>query len=191
MTTENNQILERLLKAVEERAGIVPVSPAGFSSLASAISESSAGLETVSVSTLKRLWGYVGSTHHPSETVLSILARFCGYRNWSHFISSPVNDSGFLVVSPILANQLATDALIELWWAPDRYALLRHIGDDEFIVEASRNAKIIAGDSLRASLFCQGYPLYATDIRRGTTVIPAYVAARKGGMLKVSRISCG
>lgn len=189
MTTENNH-KERLLKAVEERAGLVPVSPAGFSSLASAIRESSAGLETVSVSTLKRLWGYIASDHHSSEAVLSILARFCGYRDWSHFISSPVNDSGFLVVSPILANQLAANALIELWWAPDRYALLRHTGDDEFIVEASRNAKIIAGDTLRASLFCKGYPLYATDIRRGTTVIPAYVAARKGGMLKVSRTSC-
>lgn len=186
MDHKTDKDISRLLGATEQAAQFSPASPTDFQRLSDAVAARSDGRERVSVSTLKRLWGYVRSSHRPSVTVLSILARFCGYRDWSHFVTSPHPDSGFLVSTPVVTSSVPIGCVVEIRWAPDRMARLRHCGDGRFEVVESLNSKIVAGDCLSAAMICRGYPFYATDIRRGPTVIPAYVAGREGGVLSVA-----
>lgn len=183
--------LDRLKVAVERALGRSPATPADFACLAAEIASRSEGRDAVSQSTLKRLWGYVRSGHRPSTAVLSVLARFCGYTDWAHFESSAEADSGFLVMTPLTPDMLREGDLVEITWAPDRSATLRYAGGREFEVMASANAKLLPGDTLTTTLFCRGYPMYATAIRRGSAVIPAYVAGRRGGLLTVSRKIAG
>jgi len=184
-------LLDRLKGAVERALGRSPATPADFASLAAEIASRSEGRDAVSESTLKRLWGYVRSGHRPSTAVLSVLARFCGYTDWTHFENTPEADSGFLVMTPLTPEMLREGDTVEITWTPDRSATLRYVGGREFEITASANSKLLPGDTLTATLFCRGYPMYATAIRRGSAVIPAYVAGRRGGLLTVSRKNGG
>lgn len=180
--------LNRLKAAVERTLGRTLVTPVDFRLLSSEITAQSDNNESVSISTLKRIWGYVPSGHQPSTAVLSLLARFCGYRDWNNFMESAERDSGFLVMKPITPDQLNPDDIINITWAPDRVVSLRFVGNHEFEVIANINSKLRVGDKLQATIFCLGYPLYATNICRGAAIIPAYVAARKNGLLSVAKI---
>ncbi len=178
----------RLRSAVERTIGRSLASPSDFSALSAEVTARSGGRETISISTIKRLWGYVASPHRPSEAILSVLARFCGYRDWAHFSSLPGADSGFLVMQPVTPASLAAGDCLRLTWAPDRALTVRYLGGDTFEVTDSLNAKLREGDTFTATIFCKGYPLYATAIKRGSSLIPAYVAARSGGLLSVTKL---
>jgi len=44
--------------------------------------------ETVSPTTLKRLWGYIQDQSMPRKATLDVLAQFVGYNDWDTFCSS-------------------------------------------------------------------------------------------------------
>ncbi|MDE6017905.1 MAG: hypothetical protein K2G85_03725, partial [Muribaculaceae bacterium] len=77
--------LRKLKQAVEETFGRTPGSPSDFDTLSYQIL--SYTNDKLGVSTLKRFWGYVKSTHIPTRTTLSVLARYAGYRDWDSFCS--------------------------------------------------------------------------------------------------------
>ena len=80
MTVSN---LKKLLKNVEEKYGEKPFTPKDFFCLSLDI-EAKTG-KKVSVSTIKRLWGYVQYDNEPSKRTLNILSKFVGYDNYLHF----------------------------------------------------------------------------------------------------------
>ncbi|MEO6685371.1 MAG: hypothetical protein ABIN24_05375 [Dyadobacter sp.] len=45
---------------------------------------------SLSVSTLRRIWGRVEYNHLPSVTTLNTLAKFAGYQDWRSFVKQPV-----------------------------------------------------------------------------------------------------
>ncbi|MVM33786.1 hypothetical protein GO755_27355 [Spirosoma sp. HMF4905] len=47
---------------------------------------------SLSVTTLKRVWGRVRYDSAPTATTLNALVQFVGYENWSHFKDAPQND---------------------------------------------------------------------------------------------------
>lgn len=42
--------------------------------------------ETVSPTTLKRLWGYIQDQSMPRKATLDVLAQFVGYNDWDHSV---------------------------------------------------------------------------------------------------------
>ena len=84
--------IEKLKQAIEKKAGRTMRSPVDFDRLSYLIHENIR--EQISPSTLKRLWGYVSSSHMPRYSSLSTLARYIGYPDWDAFCqSSPtIND---------------------------------------------------------------------------------------------------
>ncbi len=187
-STTDTATIMRLRSGVERAIGHSLTTPSDFGVLSAEIATRSGGRDAISISTIKRLWGYVASAHQPSEAILSVLARFCGYRDWAHFSSLPGADSGFLVMQPVTPASLAAGDCLRLTWAPDRALTVRYLGGDTFEVTDSLNAKLREGDTFTATIFCKGYPLYATAIKRGSSLIPAYVAARSGGLLSVTKL---
>lgn len=181
-----NYPIDPLRKAVEQSIGRAMVTPTDFNLLSAEVSSRSGGVDSISVSSLKRIWGYIDSDHRPSASVMSVLARFCGYRDISHFTEANVPESGFLINTPLTPDKLTPGDRIGLTWPPDRAVLLHYLGEADFAVEESRNAKLLPGDIASITMICRGYPLYATSIRRGSKVIPAYVAARQNGLLTIT-----
>ena len=176
--------IARLKTAVEERLGKKLDSPANFSYLSEQIQTSQK--ENVSVSTLKRIWGYVKYASKPTNSVLNILSRYVGYPHWDAFCNS--FDSGDFIESmelsntTILAKHLHIGDILEFEWQPNRYCKVECVEPYKFKVLESHNGKLYRDNVFKAEMFCKGMPLYVTDLRQGIESGKAYVAGRTHGL---------
>ena len=75
--------IERLRNSIETAIDRQILTPKDYEYLATCIFNKLH--QTVSISTLKRLWGYVPSSTMPRESTLDILAQFLDYDSWSAF----------------------------------------------------------------------------------------------------------
>ena len=77
------ETLSRLLRRVEEKVGREMKTPKDFEFLSAQIFEQTR--RTISISTLKRVWGYVDAYKSVRESTLDLLAQFVGFNNFQHF----------------------------------------------------------------------------------------------------------
>lgn len=97
MVKDRKRHIENLKKEVLRKFGRTVEASADFDTLSITIQQSIS--ETVSPSTLKRVFGYVKYDAEPSATTLSILSRYAGYAGWSDFCRNfrhPEADGGTL-----------------------------------------------------------------------------------------------
>ncbi len=85
-TEDQATTIERLKKAIEAKAGRKILTPKDFDYLSACIAEELH--EPISVSTLKRLWGYIQSSSNPRLSTLDMLSQFVGSENWETFRQS-------------------------------------------------------------------------------------------------------
>lgn len=76
----------RLRLEIERSLGFALQTPRDFARLRSVLFEQQHA--SVSVSTLKRYWGYVqsGENYRPNRYTLRILSRYAGYADWEAFV---------------------------------------------------------------------------------------------------------
>ncbi len=181
----SDAMLRLLLDRTEAEAGIVPLTPADFYDLRMAIG-SRLG-ETLGDSTLKRLWGYIGSVEAPRISTLNLLARFCGYDSMEAFVAE--NEASSKVQSDFRATdgsilhsaELTEGAEVVVSWLPDREVTFRHIDGNRFVVAANRNSKLTEGDTVEFTFLEQRQPLYA-DIVSSDGSRRSYVAGSRDGI---------
>ncbi|MCH5214145.1 MAG: hypothetical protein J1E97_03055 [Muribaculaceae bacterium] len=143
---------------------------------------------SVSVSTLKRIWGYVDYPHEPSTEVLSILAAFAGYRDWYDFRSADavVDSSDFLSSDIVRASDLMPGAKVQLRWKPDRVCVAEYLGNSEFRVTEAENGKLNVGDVFSCAVMAKGEPMICQDVRRaGEVIAEGYVAGKTDGIISI------
>ena len=85
MQDMQEQALARLREMIEEAVGRKMKTPKDFDFLADQIFDKLH--ETVSSTTLKRMWGYLQESSSPRESTLDILAQFVDYKDWETFCS--------------------------------------------------------------------------------------------------------
>lgn len=180
-----NQQLETLKRLIEVRLGQRPAVPTDFSRLALSIYKVTGN--KLSVSTIKRLWGYVTVHSSPSISTLDILSRYVGYTSWNKFLESGTSSdiSYFTSNETLDAAKLPVGSLIRIAWDPDRECLLKLTGAKRFEVIEATNAKLQVGDRFTAHIFSRGEPLFCSEITRDSKALPLYVAARSHGLTKV------
>lgn len=83
MAIDNGGNIEFLLRKVEFVFGKTVSTPSDFQNLSADIN--SRLNEWISISTLKRLWGYVEYTNNPRKDTLDVLSRYIGYKDFSAF----------------------------------------------------------------------------------------------------------
>ena len=146
--------------------------------------------ELVSVSTLKRLWGYVSQQTTPRESTLDVLSRFVGYKDFSDFRMSQFgkldDTSGYLDASFISARDVPESGRLIVCWEPNRMLRLRRVGEQDWEICDSYNSKLQAGDRFEAACFFKGLPLLLPAVIRSGQTLPAYIAGKKNGLSKVS-----
>ena len=149
---------------------------------------------SLSVSTLKRIWGYVTSDHGTSFSSLSTLARYAGYSDWDSFCESikeepPISPtSGFDSNAIILSSALPLFSSLLLEWGENKRARLRKIKEpDVFVIEESENIKLLADDTGKIECVSLNRPLVITDCHRGGENLGTYTGAVKEG---IARIKC-
>lgn len=146
--------------------------------------------ENLSVSTLKRLWGYVDGYASVRPSTLDILARFVGFPDWETFVSDYCEvenvQSSHRVVSPSLySKDLDAGKQVNICWNPNRCCLLKHLGNSLFEVITSDNAKLKSGDRFLCQRFTLNQPLYVELLTKdGNTEL--FVMGNKGGLTSLT-----
>lgn len=182
---ESSDNLKSLLKRVEHRFGRKPKTPSDFNELL--LSVYSVTGRSISLSTVKRVWGYVTYNSLPAQTTLTTLSQYTGFRDWEDFCNKNIkdSDSDFITDHPDF-NNIQPGATVTLKWELNKGCTLRHTGSKRFTVIEAHNIKLRPGDELTAEFFSTGQPIYMKNIIRGDKKIPLYIAAKKSGLKFIS-----
>ena len=148
--------------------------------------------ENLSVSTLKRLWGYVEGYTSVRTSTLNILARFVGFPDWETFVSDYCEVEGAqsshrVLGETIWSKDLSISDLVEVRWNPNRRCVFCHLGDNRFEVVESENSKLKPGDTFRCDRFTFLEPLYLYNVVHSGVEQELFVAGNKGGLTKICR----
>lgn len=186
--TLNEYDIILLRTMVEDSVSRKMKSPADFQFLTGVIQERCR--ETLGVTTLKRIWGYVDGYDTTRYSTLSILSRCVGFRDWDDFLANH-NRNGESS-KPVLGFSLHPSDIFEgevvhIAWSPDRRVNLRHLGNGHFEVLQSENSKLKPGDTFRCTCFVIGEPLYLDDFVRAGSAPTLFVVGNKGGLTEVRR----
>lgn len=187
MKTTDHEIRE-LIRLVEAKLGQPLMAPADFNLLSLEIERSLN--EKISISTIKRLVGYVNDEHKPSITTLNLLARYTGYPNWIA-LQMQIDDvtSGSLNEEVIQSSRLVQGDEVELEWLPDRRCHVRYLGTHRFeVMEVSGSKHLSAGDTFETMVMCIGQPVMATNHNHGNEHKPIYIIGRRHGLSALRRI---
>lgn len=112
MTTQEEAI-GRLLGRVEEKVGRKMKTPRDFDFLAEQIFETMH--KSISVSTLKRVWGYVPANGITRESTLDLLAQFAGFASFSQFYQQTTKTPAPEESLPIDGGALGRLKRLPLW----------------------------------------------------------------------------
>ncbi len=186
---EKNIALQNLVNITNYNIGFTPRTPTDFSILFMLIKKKTNS--SISISSLKRIWGYVDYRSFPSPNTLNILSRFNEYYDWATFLKEndilTENDvSEYLADSLIYADSLTPGDVLAISWYKDKACTLEYLSEHRFKVLDSSNIKLLADDEVTLHSICVGLPICVSDIVRGDTVIPGYIGAKNNGILKIT-----
>ena len=188
---EKNLALEALVDITNNNLGYVPTTPTDFNELSRMIHQKTG--RSISLSSIKRIWGYVRYEGFPSLNTLNTLAKYNEFKDWETFLTGKSyksgDDSGFLSDSVINAEELKPGDKLMLSWGDKKSCEIECIEVMRFRVNASQNIKLKPDDTFSFHTLCIAHPIYIRDIQRGDIHIPAYIGARKGGLTDISMIS--
>ncbi|MBQ6179546.1 MAG: hypothetical protein IJK32_08525 [Bacteroidales bacterium] len=143
--------------------------------------------ETISPTTLKRLWGYIDGADQARSSTLDILSKALGFKDWDDFLADVDNKGGSdLVVSPhVSADDLKEGSRVAVSWNPDRHCVFRYLGNTNFIVEEALNSKLKKGDTFSATLFILNEPLFLNNLIQGHNPPVPFVIGNRDGLREI------
>ena len=181
----------QLRSDIEKHIGQALLSPSDFHGLIQQIWNQQRAI--LSLSTIKRLWGYVESNGTPRLSTLNTLARFLDFADWNAYLVSLEQHGG--IESAMCAGEgiqtadLQTGDLIAVAWQPNRLCIFRYLGDNLFVVEESKNAKLQVGTTFSAVRFMISEPMYLDNILLADGTRTSYVAGKHHGLTSVTKIN--
>ena len=175
---------------LEQRMGQQLQSPADFQLLIQQIWEKNHAV--LSLSTVKRLWGYVESNGEPRLSTLNTLAKFLDFADWNAYLVALEQrggtESAMFTGEGIHTADLQAGDRIAVAWQPNRQCTFRYIGDNQFVVEESKNAKLQRGTTFSTARFMISQPMYLDNILLADGTRISYVAGKRNGLTSVTKI---
>lgn len=180
----------QLRSDIEKHIGQALLSPSDFQRLIQQIWNQQHAI--LSLSTIKRLWGYVDGNGLPRLSTLNTLSQFVGYADWNEYLVALEqrggNESAIFQGEGISTAMLQTNDKIEVCWQPNRRCIFCYLGDNQFVVEESINAKLHRGDLFNAATFIVGHPMYLDNLLCSDGSRSSYVAGKRHGLTSVNLI---
>ena len=139
----------------------------------------------LSPTTLKRIWGYIDEDVTTRRATLDVLSRFCGWRDYGHFLSIDSHDieSGNVGSNTVRAGvDVRPGECVRLFWNPARVCDIEYIGNFEWKILASRGTRLKPGDTFRCAMIVAGEPLYLDNLIHEDNRPGVYVCGRKSGV---------
>ena len=186
MREPHDREIAALRQMIEQSIGRSVTTPADFVFLREIIAVRCQ--DTLSDSTLKRIWGYVKGYGSTNATTLSLLARCVGFQDWQDFLQHYTTcgvTSHYVLNTTLYANDIAKNASVSVTWQPDRRCRFLHLGKGLFRVTDSVNSKLQIGDTFHCGCFIVGQPLYLYDFKHGDEPSSIFVVGKQGGLCDV------
>ena len=183
--------IQCLCRDIEQHFGQQLQSPADFQLLLQQIWEKQHAV--LSLSTIKRLWGYVASNGTPRLSTLNTMAQFLGFADWNAYLVALEQrggiESALCTGEGIQTADLQAEDRIVVVWQPNRQCTFRYLGENQFVVEDSTNAKLQQGTTFSAARFMIGQPMYLDNILLANGTHTSYVAGKRHGLTSVTKIN--
>lgn len=180
---KNQEYIEKLRQAVEEKLGQSVTSPTDFARLSDSLLAALG--ESLSVSTLKRLWGYVDGYATVRTSTLNVLSRYVGCCDWNEFCQSLADNDGssFPEGDVVAMSTLAIGDCVEVRWVPGRRIVVKNLGQWRMTVVESERSKLPVGTTFTCAGMVNGEPLTLTQVEiPGTDRAQTYVCGKYGGI---------
>ena len=181
----------QLRSDIEKLLGQTLSSPADFQWLIHQIWDKQHTI--LSLSTIKRLWDYVPSNGVPRLSTLNTLSQFIDYADWNAYLVALEQrggiESALCTGEGIRTADLQAEDRIVVAWQPNRQCTFRYLGDNQFIVEESKNAKLQQGTTFSAARFMIGQPMYLDNILLADGTHTSYVAGKRNGLTSVIKLN--
>ena len=190
MSVSSPEIIQ-LRSDIEKLLGQTLSSPADFQWLIHQIWDKQHSI--LSLSTIKRLWDYVPSNGVPRLSTLNTLSQFIDYADWNAYLVALEQrggiESALCTGEGIQTADLQSEDRIVVAWQPNRQCTFRYLGDNQFIVEESKNAKLQQGTTFSAARFMIGQPMYLDNILLADGTHTSYVAGKRNGLTSVIKLN--
>ena len=175
--------LAALRQAVEDRYGQAINSPTDFAGLCDQLALAQG--EQISVSTLKRVWGYVTGYATIRVSTLNILSRYAGCRDWRDFCDTLANPdvSDFPAGDVVVLSTLKVGDNVEVKWSPGRRIVAQYLGQGRMRVIESQRSKLAVGTTFSCNGFVNGEQLILTQVETSSAEQAlTYVCGKRGGI---------
>lgn len=175
--------LTDLCRMVETTFSQTVSTPKHFEALAESIFNNTGTY--ISPTTLKRLWGYINEPMVPRTATLDILARYCGWKDFSHYISGKDTEIESGAIGTLVLNterDVRKGDRIKLMWNPGRICIILYKGNYIWEVVESKLTRLSKGDTFSCALFVNGEPLYLDNLVKEGRKTGVYVCGRKSGI---------
>lgn len=144
----------------------------------------------VSETTVKRMLGLVGENSPernriPHVSTMDILAKWLGYDNYKALlreIGELDYSSEFTSLESIDVLNLEEGTQIQIKYEPSRIIVMTYIGNRMFVINESKNSKLMKGDRIKLSHLVLGHELLVSEIIRDDKNIGGYRGAKDGGL---------
>ncbi len=175
--------LAALRHAVEDRYGQSISSPSDFAGLCDHVALVQG--EQISLSTVKRLWGYVKGYSTIRASTLNILSRYAGCRDWRDFCDTLSNpDVSLFPTGDVVAlSTLKVGDCVEVTWSPGRRIVVQNLGQGRMRVIESQRSKLAVGTTFSCTGFVNGEQLMLTQVETvDSDHSLTYVCGKRGGI---------
>ena len=183
--------IQSLCRDIEQRMGVALQSPADFEHLIQQIWDKQHSV--LSLSTIKRIWGYVQSNGVPRLSTLNTLSQFLDYADWNAYLVAleqrKESESGMFMGEGVRVSELQVGECIEVTWQPNRHCVFRYLGNNHFVVEEAKNAKLQQGNTFDAACFIIGQPMYLDHLLLADGTRTTYVAGKRHGLTSVTTLN--
>lgn len=150
----------------------------------------------VSETTVKRMFGLVGKdsperNRTPHNSTMDIVAKWLGYDNYKELlkeIGEGDATSEFTSLHKIETKDLSIGTQIQLRYEPARVIVMTYLGDDEFLINESKNSKLQKGDRVRIISLVLEHEMIASKVIRDGRSLGGYRAAKDGGLTSLEII---
>lgn len=184
--TNNSPELQFLLDVVAHTYGGRISTATDFDALSQSIEATTGSI--ISVSTLKRLWGYITPQSQVRMSTLDILSKYTGRDSYTSICKEFRDTSGFISAEYVYTDSLQPGAELKLHWSPDRHVRIKYLGDNAFRIIDPGTSKLRTGDEFSSASFIKGHPLYLNLIVRNGEKLPPYVAGKVGGLTGIESV---
>jgi hypothetical protein len=141
----------------------------------------------ISVSTVKRLFGFAKGIEEPRLYTMDALAVYLGYKNYDELLLEfkSANSSEFEIVEEIRVDELNLNVELALHYEPNRRLKLRYLGDSKFELLEVVNSKLMEKDIVVVSHIVRDYPLFLSNVIRQEKNLGSYIAAKISGVTAI------